>query len=49
MHVASGRIKSLQRLYLTGTFQWNAIKASIEATQEYEHLHNKVCSSKKKY
>ena len=49
MYVASGRIKSLQRLYLTGTFQWNAIKASIEATHEYERLHNEVCSSNKKY
>ena len=37
IHVASSRIKSLQWLYLTGTFQWNSIKA----THEYE-----VCSTK---
>ena len=41
IHVASSRIKSLQWLYLTGTFQWNSIKANIEATHEYE-----VCSTK---
>ena len=42
MYVALGRIKSLDGLFLTGYFQRDAIKANVEATNEYERLNNEV-------
>ena len=42
MYVALGRIKSLDGLFLTGYFQRDAIKANVEATNEYERLNNEA-------
>ena len=34
--------KSLEGLFLTGSFQWDAIKANIETTIEHERLNNET-------
>ena len=40
MYVALNRIRNLQGLFLTGTFCKEAIKASEEASKEYNRLFN---------
>ena len=46
MYVALGRIKSLKGLFLASSFQQDAIKANVEATNEYERLNNEaLCST----
>ena len=40
MYVALGRIKILQVLHSTGYFQYNVIKANVEAVSDYEPLRN---------
>ena len=42
LYVALGRIKNLQGLYLTGSFQPKAIKANVQVTHEYERLRNEA-------
>ena len=34
--------KTLEGLFLTGSFQWDAIKANIETTTEHERLNNET-------
>ena len=40
MNVTLDRIKSLERFFLTGSFQWDAIEKNLKATNEYERQNN---------
>ena len=40
MYVAMSRVRTLNGLYLTGTFDKKAIKADKRAFEEYERMHN---------